>query len=523
MGKSYFLTTENIDVISEEVFNFLRKQKQTKEDTIRARLSVETALLQWLEHGNEGKTVAVDCRKRFRRPVIRLVLEGPKCDPGQLDEQDDVLEFVSTLQGNLGLSVSYEYKQGQNVYDVKLPMPAMGGTGKMAMAIVASLVTWQLMQFAPANVVEGVCKNVIDPTFSMIVGLIAAVATLLIFFNVCSAICGMGNLATLSELGGGLMKRAQLHNVVWLVVGTVVAALVFGVVDFSGGLTLSMLGDIYKMALGVVPGNVLGPFVTGNTLQVLFLATGTGILLLILGQQVDELIGVIQQVNVFLMTVINYFCGAVPVIIYLSFTGILLSGEFNSFLSSWKIMAVAYGMGIVAIFGDTIWTALECRFNLQRHLSRVLPIAVLAYTTASTAACIPLMTKTLKEGGVDDTYRDFGLPFSQTVSVMGTVIGFPIAVLGMLAVYNQTISVSGLIVNMMSFLLLSLTLPPVAGSGISVMTLLLLQAGLPKEAVATYITIDLFMDMMETCCAKTAVINNVFACAKKAGKMDARY
>lgn len=519
MGKSYFLTTENIDVISEEVFKFLQEQKLVKEDVIRARLSVETALLQWLEHGNEGREVTVECTKRFHRPVIRLVMEGPMCNPVHFSEQDDALEYVTTLQGNLGLSVVYEYDRGRNLYDVKLPLPAMGSTLKMALAIVASLLTWQLMQFAPANVTAGICANVIDPTFNMLVGLIAAVTTLLIFFNVCSAICGMGNLNTLSELGGGVMKRAQLHNVVWLIVGTVVAALTFGVVDYSGGLTLSMLGDIYKMALGVVPGSVLEPFVSGNTLQVLFLAACSGILVLILGQQIRHLTDVIREVNIFLMTAISYFCYVVPVIIYLSFTGILLSGEFDSFMNSWKTMAVAYGVGLFAIFGETLWCALESKFDIKQHFARVLQVTVLAFTTASTAACIPLMTKLLKDDGVDDGYRDFALPFSQTVVKTGEVIGFSIAVLGMLSVYNQTISVSGLIVNMLSYLLLAQTLAPVAGAGISVMTLLLLQAGLPKEAVATYIAMSLFVDMVATCLNKTSVMNAVFTCAKKDGKI----
>ena len=51
---------------------------------------------------------------------------------------------------------------------------------------------------------------------------------------------------------------------------------------------------------------------------------------------------------------------------------------------------------------------------------------VLAFTTASTAACIPLMTKLLKDDGVDDGYRDFALPFSQTVVKTGEVIGFSV-------------------------------------------------------------------------------------------------
>lgn len=42
---------------------------------------------------------------------------------------------------------------------------------------------------------------------------------------------------------------------------------------------------------------------------------------------------------------------------------------------------------------------------------------------------------------------------------------------------------------------------------------------MPEEAVATYLTLDLFIDMMQTCGCKTAVMNNVFTCARKDGKM----
>lgn len=518
LQKNYTLTSAEVDRVSEDIALYLTQKKQKKEDIIKTRLNVETVLLHWLEHGFENKEFSVHFVKSFGRMNIRLILSGECCNPTQNDNEE-MAEYMSMLQGNLGLTTSYEYNYGKNIYSVKLPMLPVGNNVKILLAIIASLLTWQISFFFPRDVVMAINTNVIDPTFSMLLSLIAAVATFLIFFNVCSAICGMGSLTTLSELGSVLMKRAQLHNVVWLVAGTGVAAVFFGVVDFSGGLTLNTLGDIYKMVLGIVPESILGPFVTGNTLQVLFLAAGSGILLLILGQQINDFINVIHQINLFLMTAINYFCYFVPIMIYLSFTSILLNGGFDSVIDLWKIMAVTYGVGVVAIFGETLWTAWESKFNIKQHFNRVMPVTLLALTTASTSACLPLMTKTLSEEGVADNYRDFALPFSQTIAVMGTVIGFPIAVLGLLSVYNQSISISALIVNMLSYLLLSLTLPPVAGSGISVMTLLILQAGLPKEAVATYITIDLFMDMMETCCAKTSAINNVFACAKKAGKM----
>lgn len=519
MSKTYHLTNENIDVISEEIFGFLQEQKLAKEDVIRARLSAETALLQWLEHGNEGREVMVDCRQRFRRPIIRLVLEGPMCDPRDTGELDDAMDFIATLQGNLGLAVVYEYKHGRNVYDVKLPMPELSTFAKIGVAIVASVVTWQLMGILPASVGMMLREHVVVPTFNMLLGLISALATFLVFVSVCSAICGMGDLATLSRLGGRMMKHCQLTNLAGVAVGAGFGLLLFDVLDNSGGVSVGLFTNVYKMFLAVVPHSLIGPFVDGNTLQILFLAVTSGVLLLILGQQAGDLVRVIRQVNLFLMTGINYFCYAVPLMIYLSFTDILLSGNFEAILSTWKIIAACYVFCGLMSVADTIWSAFLARFDIKEHVARIMPISVLALTTASTAACIPAMNKTLKDEGVNITYRDFALPLCQTLAAPGTVISFLFVILGLLGVYHQTISLSTLAVLMASVFLVAQAIPPVAGGDISIMTLLLMQVGLPKEAVATYIAMSLFIDMVATCLNKTAVMNVVFTCAKKDGKI----
>ena len=450
MQKNYTLTEANIDKVSEEVVLYLKEKKQKKEDIIRARLNLETVLLFWLENGFANETFTIDCRKRFVRCEIRLILQGRYCDPLQKSD-DEIAEYMATLHGNLGLATTFKYVHGRNVYDIKMPLLAMNHITKICIAIFASVVTWQLLSLLPKEVVTAINTNVIDPTFAMILGLIKAVASLLIFFNVSTAICSMGDLTTLSKLGGRLMERAQIHNIFWLIFGTLVAIFVFGTVDFSGGITFAMLGDIYKMVLGVIPSNLFEPFVSGNTLQVLFLAVCTGILLLMLDRETGDLIKIFRQCDALLITGIGYFCVFVPVIIYLSFTSILLGGDFgSSILNCWKIIVAAYVVGLITIFGETSWCALENKFNIKNHFMRIMPISLMAYTTASTAACVPLMGKTLREEGVDENYNNFALPFSQTFCVSGTVVSIPISILGLLAVYGQSMSVSGLILNMVS-------------------------------------------------------------------------
>ncbi len=519
MKKIFSLTTENIDAISQELFEFLQGEKQVKEDVIRARLSVETVLLHWLEHGNEGKSVTVDCRQRFRRFVVRLEMEGDLCDPVHLSEEDEAIEFITTLQGNFGLSAAYRYEHGFNIHTIKLPMLAIGSSAKIGLAIVLAVLTWLLVGALPPQVGTDLRLYVTDPTLNMLMGLVAAVATFLIFFNVCSAICGMGSLTTLSRLGGGLVKHCQLKDFAALLAGTVVGLLVFDVLDFSGGFSLDLLGSVYKIFLDVVPNSFLAPFMSGNTLQVLFLAVSFGTVLLILDQQVKGVKRVISEINVVLMTIIDYCCGLLPLMVYLSFTNILVSGTINSVLSMWKVIGVFFAVCGSLILFDTYWTALTNHFDIKKHFARVMPISVLAFTTCSTAACIPAMNKTLKDEGVDTNYRDFALPLCQIMAVPALNSINVIVVLGLLSVYNHTLSFPELMVLMLSVHLLAWATPPVAGGDISIMTLLLMQAGLPKETVATYIAISLFSNMIGTCLNKTAVMNSVFACVAKDGKI----
>lgn len=519
MKKTYLLNSTNVDTISEDIGVFFQQQKQTKEDIIRARLSAETALLHWLEHGNEGKEVMVECKKRFRRPVIRLEMEGDLCDPVHLNEQDEAIEFIAALQGNLGLTVAYRYEHGSNVYTIKLPMQSISSSAKNGVSIVLAVLTWLLADLLPSEVVLYLRMYVVTPTLNMLMGLVTAVATFLVFFNVCSAICSMGNLATLSKLGGGLMKHCQLKELVGLLMGTATGLLVFDVMDFSDGFSLDLLGNVYGMFLDVVPNSFLVPFINGNTLQVLFMAVGIGIVLLILDQQVNGVKRVISEINVVLMTIIDYCCYLIPLMVYLSFVGLLLSGKVGLVLNIWKIVVLFSVVGGVLVVADTYWTALKSHFNVKKHFARVMPISVLAIITISTSACIPAMNRTLKDEGVDNNYCDFALPLCQIMAVPGTALVYITVILGLLSICHQTISFSELMVLMLSVCLMAWATPQVAGGDVSIMTLLILQTGLPKEVVATYIAMSLFVDMVGTCINKTAVMNAVFACAKKAGKM----
>ena len=75
------LSAEAVDTIAVEVEQFLRALSFERANILRIRLSVEEALLCWLDHFGEGKPVFFSLGTRWRVPVIVLDLAGEAYDP----------------------------------------------------------------------------------------------------------------------------------------------------------------------------------------------------------------------------------------------------------------------------------------------------------------------------------------------------------------------------------------------------------------------------------------------------------
>lgn len=518
MQKTCLLTTENIDVLSADIHEFLKKQKQQKEHIIKARLSAEAALLRWLEGGYQDKEITLECNVKFGRPVVRLLVVGEQLDP--LEVKDEYDDFVNVLQENLGNTVTYSYARKNNVVEIKLPFKPFAMWQKNIVAVILAVITWGIISFTIPSIAPVLNNQFITPTFKMLMGLLKALASFMVFFNVLNAICHMGDVDTLSKLGVSLIKKAEKSNFSATVLIGIVGYFAFDVVSTDGSVSVGVFGDIYKMLLNIVPNSLVQPFINGNSLQILFIAVCGGILLLILGQQAQTTFKSVGELNSLFMMAIVRSCTFIPLVVYLSFTSLLLSDKFSLLLKMWKIPTVVYGVGITFFFLEFLYIATKNKFNFSNYFGKIFPVALLGYTTASTMPCIPLMTKTLKEGGVRDNYRDFALPLCQILCPSGIIISMSTVAMGLAEMAGIKLSLSTYVVIMFSVFLLAQTVPPVTGASISVMILILAQINVPQEFIAPFVSIDYFLNMMRVAVNKASAMNVVFDAAKQEGEME---
>lgn len=77
----YRLTSEDIDLISGSISEYLTGISLNRKDVLRIRLIMEEILLQYQEFFGTDHVVSLTCSKRFSRHRVQLIIEGNSFNP----------------------------------------------------------------------------------------------------------------------------------------------------------------------------------------------------------------------------------------------------------------------------------------------------------------------------------------------------------------------------------------------------------------------------------------------------------
>ena len=103
------------------------------------------------------------------------------------------------------------------------------------------------------------------------------------------------------------------------------------------------------MILGVVPTNLIDPFLKNNTAQLVILGLLIGAGVLVLGDSVPELKWMIEQINKLVMSVMQIVLLTMPAIPFPSILIALGSGKGKGLLSGWKYVVASYAIFTICI------------------------------------------------------------------------------------------------------------------------------------------------------------------------------
>ena len=153
---------------------------------------------------------------------------------------------------------------------------------------------------------------------------------------------------------------------------------------------------------------------------------------------------------------------------------------------------------MILFFYSTIFY-LVTKINPFEFYKQILPAQLLAFSTSSSAATLPVtMERVIEHVGVDEEIASFVLPLGATINMDGTAIYQAIAAIFIAQVMGIDLSLSGQLMIIVTATLASIGSAAVPSAGMVMLVIVLGQAGIPEAGLALIFAVDRPLDMLRT-------------------------
>lgn len=487
----YHLTNDSIDIACEAVGGFLTKAGVDHREALRIKLTFEEVLLEYQASFGEAATFKLKCTKRLSAIKIETEIPGECFNPLEGKSEDGGV--INGLLAGIGLAPTHSHKNGKNFIVFTPKKKPTSSAVKMISAVALSVIVGFLLTLLPDQARINLSEHFLTPVSDLFFGAIAAVSGPFIFLSVLGSICSMGNTQTLGKIGKKMIGSIFGYMTVAGLGLTLIATLFYKITlgSVSGSDFTKVLGLIYD----IVPTNIFEPFITGNSLQVIFIAVIFGIAMLMLSSKISGVFTAVEQLSSLVHTVMGVVLEALPFALFVIFTNMIASGTVGDLAGSYKMILIIVLLVCVYLTAMILWISLRKKISPILLIRKALPTFLIALTTASSAAAFSTNAKDAnKKLGIDKKLVDFGIPLGQVLFKMSEFAMFIPIVLNFAEIYGIAITPAWLMLAYITVWLISFAVPPVAGGAIMGFTIVFTQLGIPTEAMGIAIALNAITD-----------------------------
>jgi Na+/H+-dicarboxylate symporter len=250
----------------------------------------------------------------------------------------------------------------------------------------------------------------------------------------------------------------------------------------------------------LLPENPLASMVSGEMLSIVIFTIIIGVAVLSLEnallRPVKLLLSAIQEVC---MTVVKWSMLLVPVAVFGLMAQLTSSVGLSSLSGlTYYVGVVLLGLLFLVIFYLGLIVLLG-KANPMDFLKKIRDVQLLAFSTTSSAAVMPLSLQTAEEElKVDKTISNFIIPIGATVNMDGTALYQTITTLFIAQAYGLEMSLLNIIVVIITIVAASIGTPAIPGGGVVILASVLGSVGIPAEGIIIIIGVERLLGMFRT-------------------------
>lgn len=335
---------------------------------------------------------------------------------------------------------------------------------------------------------------------------------------VASIITGItsNNKEDLKKLGGGVLLYFVCTTIVSVSLGAALA-LIFKpgrylhqqaaaeheeiISSANGDTELSFgLNNMPEIITDLLPENPLASMVNGEMLSIVIFTIIIGVAVLSLTDDmlrpVKLLLSAVQEIC---MTVVKWAMLLVPVAVFGLMAQLTSSVGLNSLAGlGYYVLVVLLGLGLLVIIYLLI-VSFVGKINPLQFLTTIRDAQLLAFSTTSSAAVMPLSLQTAEEKlKVNKSISNFIIPIGATVNMDGTALYQTITTLFIAQVYGLEMSMLNIIVVIVTIVAASIGTPAIPGGGVVILASVLSSVGIPAEGIIIIIGVERLLGMFRT-------------------------
>ena len=369
-----------------------------------------------------------------------------------------------------------------------------------------------------AGVVAGLVLNIFSPDFfskadaflfkplgTIFLNLMKMLVVPVVFISIALGTVGIGDPKKLGRIGGKTIGYFLITTAIALVIAISLGLLMKpgeggNFETENAAYEATEAPPVSETLLGIIPTNPISAMAEGNMLQIIFFAALIGFGMAMIGAKVEKVKELFEQANELIMYLITFVMKFAP---YGAF-GLIASAVGSQGIEALKVMgmymAVVLGalfIHMVVVYGGSV--AFIGKRNPIWFFKNFFPAQVVAFSTASSAATLPISMKTAQEKlKVPESVSSFTQSLGATINMDGTAIMQGAAVIFIAQAYDIQLTMGQLLTVVLTAVLASIGTAAVPGAGLIMLAMVLTSVGLPVEGIALVLGVDRLLDMVRT-------------------------
>ena len=252
----------------------------------------------------------------------------------------------------------------------------------------------------------------------------------------------------------------------------------------------------------LVPSNFLGAASDNkNMLQVIFFSILFGIAMILIPETKSKPVkSFFDSLNDVILKIIDLIMLCAPYGVFALLASLIVEAPNIDLLKSLLLYSITLLAGLfIVIIVYFMIVKFFLRRNLKEFIDGILPAQLVAFSTSSSAATLPVtMDRVHNHLGVKKEVSSFVLPIGATINMDGTAVYQAVAAVFIAQAFGLELSLVDQLGIISTATLASIGAAAVPSAGIIVLVIVLAQAGIPEAGLALIFAVDRPLDMFRT-------------------------